>query len=371
MRVTERLNIENLLTNFNRMKELQTENLLDLATGKRLHKSSDDPIGAEQVLGLNKALTQVSRYQKNIDDAKLWLSLTETSLNAISESVNTARAIASEAANSMDAQTLQMQITQVQDILESVVADANQKSGNRYLFGGTALDSPPFSLSNVVSEESFISDWDTAVNLAHTGISSATITVTSEDGLTTYVENVDYRIDRERGTVTALSTGAMADATTFRISYQTDEKTVLATNSAGTDGKVMRQLMHNETVQINTSGEEAFVEGVDIFQTLVNLKNALVRGDSEAIRAAAADLKAGRDQVNRFAGINALKYARMNEAADELDALRLHLENYRSAIEDADMTETAVKYQALEATYEASLQAGSKIMQLSLLDFLQ
>jgi len=371
MRVTERLNIENLLTNFNRMKELQAANLLDLATGKRLHKSSDDPFGTEQVLGLNKVLTQVSRYQKNIDDAKLWLNLTEASLNAISESVNDARAIASEAAGSMDSQTLQIVIDQVQDILESVVSDANQKSGNRYLFGGTALDSPPFSLSNAVNDESFVSDWDTGVNLAHTGISSAPVTVTSADGLTTYVEDVDYQINRERGTVTALSTGAMTDATTFRISYETVEATVLAVNPAGSDGKIMRQLMHNETVQINTSGQEAFREGIDIFQTLADLKNALVRGDRDDARAAAANLQEGRDQVNRFAGINALKYARMNEAEEELDALKLHLENRRASIEDADMTETAIKYQALEATYEASLQAGSKIMQLSLLDFLQ
>jgi flagellar hook-associated protein 3 FlgL len=371
MRITERQSVETLLSSLGQLKEAHNRNLQDLATGKRLHKSSDNPLGTGQLIGIQKALVQAERYQKNIDDAKLWLNLSETALSAISEDIEQARGVASNASgSSVDEESKQLWSSQIQTIMESVMSYVNQKNGSKYIFGGTAIDSPPFSLSTSVSEESFVSALDTPVELGQTGLSSAAVTVTSEDGLTTFQEHVDFELDRELGTITALSTGSMADAATYLISYETNEATVVSQNPAGTDGGIMRQIMDNETIQVNISGQDAFAGDQDIFQALIDLKNAIVRGDSEAVQDAASALKSGRDQVNRYTGLAGLKYARLSEVSEDLDSLSLHLKDFRSTIEDADTTETAVNIQALEATYEATLSASSKIFQMSLLDYL-
>jgi len=70
-----------------------------------------------------------------------------------------------------------------------------------------------------VVDASFTSSHDVVVPLAHSNITSGTVVVTTTDGNTTYTEDTDYTIDYTNGTITVLSTGAMADATEYYIDY--------------------------------------------------------------------------------------------------------------------------------------------------------
>jgi hypothetical protein len=78
-----------------------------------------------------------------------------------------------------------------------------------------------------VTDESFTSSHDTAVNLAKRELQSGTETVTSSDGATTYTKGTDYTMDYAEGQITVLSTGAMADATSYLIDYTYDNTGVV------------------------------------------------------------------------------------------------------------------------------------------------
>lgn len=70
-----------------------------------------------------------------------------------------------------------------------------------------------------VTDESFTSSYDVAVSLDNTGIVQHSETVTTTDGLTTYVRDTDYTFDYSDGSITVDSTGSMSDATAYEIDY--------------------------------------------------------------------------------------------------------------------------------------------------------
>ena len=84
------------------------------------------------------------------------------------------------------------------------------------------------SVAYAVVNETFTSVFDVPVSLAKNEgnqgvdyrIEASSVTVTTTDELTTYVEGVDYTISYTKGTVTVLSTGGMLDATGYYIDYQ-------------------------------------------------------------------------------------------------------------------------------------------------------
>lgn len=70
-----------------------------------------------------------------------------------------------------------------------------------------------------ITDEVITSDFDVSVDLVYSDIESGSVVVTTIGGGTTYDETDDYTIDYDDGTITVLSTGAMADSTGYEIDY--------------------------------------------------------------------------------------------------------------------------------------------------------
>lgn len=75
------------------------------------------------------------------------------------------------------------------------------------------------TVSLTVTNEAWTSDHDVAVTLNNHPIKYESETVTNNAGTTTYTRDTDYTMDYMNGTVTALSTGSIADSTAHKISY--------------------------------------------------------------------------------------------------------------------------------------------------------
>jgi len=73
--------------------------------------------------------------------------------------------------------------------------------------------------TNSVTDEAFTSDEDVAVALNNKAILQYSETVTNTAGTVTYTRDTDYTISYSGGTITELSTGSMADATSYEIDY--------------------------------------------------------------------------------------------------------------------------------------------------------
>jgi flagellar hook-associated protein 3 FlgL len=115
-----------------------TRTQLQLATGRKLVSPSDDPVVSGRLLDLEQVHAQVTRYQKNADQARSQLELEETTLGNVSDLLQRVRELAVGALNgTMGADQRRNIAAEVRQRLADMVALANTRDANgAYLFSG-------------------------------------------------------------------------------------------------------------------------------------------------------------------------------------------------------------------------------------------
>ncbi|MCG6966511.1 MAG: flagellar hook-associated protein FlgL [Chromatiaceae bacterium] len=133
-----------------RQRELsQTE--LQVASGKRILRPSDDPSAAVRVLDLKEAQQRLSQYQRNADAAMAKLDQEETALIGVEDLLQRVRELAVQGNNgTLNADDRRAIAAEVWQHLDSFLQFANARDANgEYLFGGFQSLSKPVSLVDV------------------------------------------------------------------------------------------------------------------------------------------------------------------------------------------------------------------------------
>lgn len=108
-----------------------------------------------------------------------------------------------------------------------------------------------------------------------------------------------------------------------------------------------------------------------IFNTLLDLKQYLSENDTDGIERTINRLETNFDNMtSRIVDIG-MKYSRLEIRETITSQITLNLKERRSMIEDADMVESIMNLQNIEAAYQAALASTSKILSISLVDYLQ
>lgn len=178
MRIATNTILSSNLTNL----ELAQNRLLaaqqTVSTGKSLNQPSDNPAGLSQDISIRTTLDNLTQYQRNLDDAKGFVGLTDTALTQLTQQLRSARDIALRGANdSIDPQTRTELADQVKQISVEVAQIANSSYGSRYLFGGQRTTQPPYVSDN-------------AGSYAYTGGSQTT----SDDNLTVTIGETETMV---------------------------------------------------------------------------------------------------------------------------------------------------------------------------------
>lgn len=97
------------------------------------------------------------------------------------------------------------------------------------------------------------------------------------------------------------------------------------------------------------------------------LKNKLLQDKFEA---GIASSSVHQDRINRSLSDLGSRYVRLELTEDRLSSQQVDFEDLLSTNEDADMVETYIKLSSREVIYNSSLQAASKIVKNTLLDFI-
>jgi len=117
-----------------------------VASGKKVGRPSDDPMGVAQVMHLRSALSQTEQYGRNIEAGKAWLERSESTLSQVLDVAGRVRELATQMANdTQNAQTRAEAATEVGHLLDQAIALANSELGGRYLFSGYATKTRPFA----------------------------------------------------------------------------------------------------------------------------------------------------------------------------------------------------------------------------------
>jgi len=365
----------NLLSDINRNMSSMLKTQQDLATGRRIHKPSDDPSGTTRVMQLEGQLRRTERYEKNIDDAYQLILTTENTINRVIDLIGDADNMLIQAGNDTLGDDERLILShQMEEFWRQSVSLGNQEFAGKYLFGGTNNLTPPYTSVSAIEDESVTSSHDTAVNLGQVGLTSGSVTLTSTDGATTYTEGAagvgDFSIDYEKGTLTVHSTGAMADATDYLIDYNTENAVRVELNPEGVGGEINRIFDEGEQMSINVSATEIYGDNNELQNTLRDAYNALVRNDTDALAGLRDELSGHLDRASGILGEVGTKINRLDNQQIKLDADQLNYKRLISSIEDTDMAEALVQLERDQAIYEASLQTSARLIKNTLLDYL-
>ncbi len=146
MRVTQNITTSNFISYINKHAENLLKTQQQIASQKRINKSSDDPIGMGQVLGYRTNLALTDQYQENIEQGMTRLEFNEVTLDLASDLTNTARRLAADYSGStLSVATRQSVALQVKDLYDQVMQMANSKFNGNYIFSGHATNTAPFS----------------------------------------------------------------------------------------------------------------------------------------------------------------------------------------------------------------------------------
>ncbi|AKL11520.1 TPA: flagellar hook-filament junction protein FlgL [Kluyvera intermedia] len=177
---------------------------LQMSTGQRVNKPSDDPIAASQAVVVSQAQQQNEQYKTARTFATQKVSLEESVLSQVTTAVTSAHTSLVAAANGTlsDDDRASMAI-ELQGIRDQLLNLANSTDGNgRYIFGGYKTATPPFDASgaynggNVAISQQV--DASRSMVIAHTGdqvFNSITSNAIPEPGGGTSQTNVFSMLD--------------------------------------------------------------------------------------------------------------------------------------------------------------------------------
>ncbi len=118
------------------------------------------------------------------------------------------------------------------------------------------------------------------------------------------------------------------------------------------------------------SAQEIFVDTGAVDQ-LRALADALSANDPDGIRSAMYGLDGAYDKVQSLVGDLGARMSQMDVALANLDSLEVNLQTFRSTLEEADLTEAVTRLVERQGALEAAMLANSKILTLTLADYLR
>jgi flagellar hook-associated protein 3 FlgL len=394
-----------------------------IASQKRINRPSDNPIGFTNSLRYTNILSALGQQQLTMNDGEVYMTVLENTHNSMNKVFARCQDLAVQAANdTVNHEQRLFTNLEVRELLEQLVANAQTKHKDGYIFSGKWTDQPPYEIKKGVADyDGYKSSPPTAdLNLAYVGPPdpifdpAQEITIQLYDngyidpnikptpdnplvqriipGSVTGLDDLkekshpneidyDYEIDYVNGTITLLSENAKAafyDTTTGNLKPADERPSMefeyIYRNSIDMSGEIYREIDTNITMKINSNPDSLFGKGgqndTDSFKEIISLMQGLWYNDQSQIAKSIDNVDTAR---KRNLAEQAVEGARLNRVAltfDRNEDLTITNTKGRSEIEDVDFADALSKFSLAEAVYSASLYATSRLMQQSLMNFL-
>ncbi|MCL4515589.1 MAG: flagellar hook-associated protein FlgL [Firmicutes bacterium] len=324
MRITNQMMVSSLIENIHANLRALDRTNQQAATGKRFSQPSEDPVGTARSMSLRHSIAENEKYINNVDEGDGWMSATDLALDQVTNLMQRARQIAVAGANGTNTKTeFDAYAKELDQIIRNVVQSGNTMHDGRYLFGGYKTTTEPFKI------------FPDAANPTMVGV------VRYEPGVPD-TSNIDYEISQ---------------GTTLTVNITGDSLFTSAGPPAappplpGVGNKVLDSL-----IRLRQHLSDA---GNNVPGALGNISTDLTEVD-----AALENLTMKRSEVGA-------KVNRLEDTKSRLLDLKTNFDKLLSLNEDADMAQVAMDLGMQEAVYRAALDAGARIIQPSLMDFLR
>ncbi|WP_339220729.1 flagellar hook-associated protein FlgL [Paenibacillus sp. FSL H8-0332] len=148
LRVTSNMMNSQLLLNLNRNARTMNDTQLQLATGRKINKPSDDPVGITYSLRYRADLSANEQYQENVDDATSWLEFNDTVLTQTGDVIQRLRELSVKGASGSNPQEALDSINaEVKQLKEQLIDISNSQFKGKYIFNGQQYDVQPYKFA--------------------------------------------------------------------------------------------------------------------------------------------------------------------------------------------------------------------------------
>lgn len=120
-----------------------------VATGRRISRPSDDPLGTSKSISLRHEVNGLANYQTSVDEARPIVESAASEIEQASSMMTEARALVLQGLTGTLSQDDRNSIAdQLEEVAQGLLGVANSRFGDRYLFAGTDTDNQPFTLDS-------------------------------------------------------------------------------------------------------------------------------------------------------------------------------------------------------------------------------
>jgi len=144
MRVTNNTMIHSIVRYLTSQNEALFDRQNIIASGKKINKPSDDPLGMGRVLDYRQTIASIEQYQTNIQRGKTRLDVVEVNLDLVDDLLEVVRAIAQDETGGTT-ESRQRAAESLKDVYDQILDQANSKFNDNYLFSGYQTKTAPFS----------------------------------------------------------------------------------------------------------------------------------------------------------------------------------------------------------------------------------
>lgn len=135
------------ISNFNRRQTDLFNIQQQVSTGRRIATAADDPAGAAQATLIQQSLDRIANFQTSSATATRRLSIEESVLDQITNTLDRVRELTIQASNgNLAAGTREAIAAEVRETLKGIIGLANTQDGEgRFLFSGNRVKTQPFT----------------------------------------------------------------------------------------------------------------------------------------------------------------------------------------------------------------------------------
>ena len=388
--------IDNILRQQARLNQTQ----LELSTGKKVNKPSDDPSAATQLLKLSALKSNTKQYDRNIDAARNQLELQESVLSNVGNVLQRIRELVIQANNATQSNESRAAIAdELYNRIDELLQYANTKDPDgEYIFSGFNSRAPAF----VKNGANFLYQGDQGERLLQISEDSTIAVRTNGASLFEAIKTGDGRFILQTGQANSGNALVKLDAAS---SATLDDYTLTMSQATASD-PLTYTVKNSSNVVIATgdytSGESINFEGItmvlegnardgDTYQVSQSENKSIfstVKEIADSLNTK-IDTNSGQAKLSNDLGqaIGSLEQASLSiqvartsvgnklEAIDvrseENSASLLRLEKQVSELQDLDFAQAVSQLTIQSTALQAAQQSYIKIQGLSLFNFLR
>ncbi|MDA8147034.1 MAG: flagellar hook-associated protein FlgL [Thermaerobacter sp.] len=325
MRITNQTLSENFLYGLNNLQTQMSQYLQQLSTGQRISTPSQHPLGAQQVLNYQSILTRLKSFQTNATDGNAWLDTTQSALQSASSVLQSAYQLAVQATggtvNSTDLTAISQQVN---SLINQLVQVANTNNGNAYVFAGYQITQAPFTATKAAN---------------------------------------------------GMITGVTYNGDTGTIQRDVGPAAMLTVNLPGSQVFGSGAVTNPATNPVTVTGSGVFHDLLAFSQDLQNAATPPIGTTastwlSDISNTDLANLSGDVAQISAFTSQTGARMQRLQTTQNGLTAFQNSVTGFLGQVQDVNMAQAMTQFTSIQTAYQASLEAGAKMIPPTLFNYL-